>query len=90
MINEFRLYKFAMSPNDIKYLYQNTYYLHNTIAESKYLGEFPEIPLEYNVYDWFYYTGETNVNFLQNHYYRRNKDKWQLYEIYLASINKNS
>lgn len=90
LITEMRLYKFAMSSNEIKYLYENSYYLHNTIAESKYLGEFPEIPLDYNIYDWFYYTGETNTNFLKNHYYRKNKDGWQLYEIYIASITNNT
>ena len=89
LVAEFRIFKFALKEAEVKNLYLNNYYLQNTIAESKYLGEFDVIPPDANIYDWFYYTGSTNVNFLQNHYYRKNRDGWQLYEIYLASININ-
>lgn len=82
-ITEFHLWKDVLEDSDIKRLNEEGYYIVNTPAESRYLGEFPIIPETGNLYDYFFYTGETNINFLQNHYYRKIKSGWELIKFIL-------
>ncbi|MDR2426473.1 MAG: phage tail protein [Endomicrobium sp.] len=77
----FRIYGWALSEVDIKALYEDNRILLNTAAETRYLGEFEEAPLDINLYDVFTYTGVTNDTFLNGKNYALVQGGWQIWEL---------
>lgn len=77
----FRIYGWSLSDEDIKALYEDNRILLNTAAETRYLGEFEEAPLDINLYDVFTYIGVTNDTFLNGKKYALVQGGWQIWEL---------
>ena len=76
----FRMYSFQLENSVINSLFEENIAEINTPAQYRFLGVLKNAPLIGMPYDFFYYNGTTNNEFIQDRYYYRNPSNiWALF-----------